>query len=167
MFTLLNTKHKTPKKVQSTLNNMMCYFSTTRISLDHIPDNCNSKDVEIFSLLLGNYQDKRQFSRTSGAYLSALINNSDDEEFKIHTKYLVNPPESLGHGNSGKRIVVEGNVGNYLGSYMKDGKIIVQGNVGRDLGSHMKDGEIVVNGDVGDWIGLFLILVIILSFLYS
>ena len=36
MFTLLNTKHKTPKKVQSTLNNMMCYFSTTRISLDRI-----------------------------------------------------------------------------------------------------------------------------------
>lgn len=50
-------------------------------------------------------------------------------------------------------IVVNGNVGMHLGSYMAGGTITVNGNTGDWAGAHMSDGRLVINGNAGNFLG--------------
>jgi len=78
----------------------------------------------------------------------------------------------LGFEMEGGRIVVNGNVGNFLGKgmrggvievlgnardwvglEMRGGRIAVRGNVGSAIGVKMMGGEIIVEGNAGFWIG--------------
>jgi hypothetical protein len=85
-----------------------------------------------------------------GWFVSALVNQADEEEITLPDMTGV---ESLGRSNR-KTIVIEGNVGRWVGNRMEEGTIVVQGYAGREFspgivsraGEHMKGGEIYVEG---------------------
>ena len=101
----------------------------------------SSKDIEMFSIVLGKHQQSRNF-RYSGIYLSRAINNSADKEFVVHTNYLDSLISFLGYENNGKIITINGNAGNGVGWFMKNGAITINGNAGDTVGYYMNGGNI-------------------------
>jgi formylmethanofuran dehydrogenase subunit C len=59
----------------------------------------------------------------------------------------------IGSHMSFGRILIDGDVGMYLGENMKGGMIQVNGSAGSWLGSNMNEGFIEVLGDAGDFVG--------------
>ncbi|MFM8332367.1 MAG: formylmethanofuran dehydrogenase subunit C [Candidatus Methylumidiphilus sp.] len=59
----------------------------------------------------------------------------------------------IGKGQTQGRIVVEGDVGAYLGLQLKGGVLTVSGSVGAYAACEMKNGEIHIGGDAGDFLG--------------
>ena len=105
----------------------------------------SSRDVEKFSLALVEFQDEEDFRYKAGIFLSSLINNGKDGDYVIHTRYLDKKIHWLGFMNR-KNIVIEGNVGHFLGAFMEGGTIVLNGNCGDDLGHFMAGGSIILNG---------------------
>ncbi|NYZ74492.1 hypothetical protein H0O00_05085 [Candidatus Micrarchaeota archaeon] len=112
----------------------------------------SAKDIENVSLALVEFQSEENFQWKAGAFLSALMNNSKDTEFVIHTAHLAEPIDYLGYKNT-KSITVIGNIGRDVGGLMKDGDIMVDGNAGEAVGVSMKGGTITVNGNAYGYIG--------------
>lgn len=120
----------------------------------------DAEDVGKFCVALAAHQEEFQdkdgsFGRIKskhlGTFLSALINNGNGNDFHICTKHLLFPIGDLCYENT-KNVVIEGDVGENLGEFMKSGKIIVN-NTGEFTGYHMKGGEILVEGEVGNCLG--------------
>ena len=111
-----------------------------------------SERIIEFSLLLGEYENKKYFEDFTGFYLSALINKSNGKDFKIITNYLTKTIHEIGYENT-KNIVVTGNAGWGVGNRMEDGEITVNGNAGWWVGWNMKDGKITINGNAGYGVG--------------
>jgi hypothetical protein len=91
----------------------------------------------------------------SGLYFSALINNCKKDspillDFSHYDKRLFN----VGYRNSSKVILIEGNVGAWLGCSMSGGKIVLNGNAKESVGQNMSGGEIIINGNPGHTFGL-------------
>ncbi|MBS3094012.1 hypothetical protein J4456_05540 [Candidatus Pacearchaeota archaeon] len=128
-----------------------------------------SNEIEELSLILGKYQRLNNFN-LSGYFLSKLINESNDEDFVIHTNYLEKLIDCIGYkniknltinGNAGdwvgykniKNLTINGNAGDWVGYEMENGRIEVNGNAGGWVGEQMKNGNITINGNVGDLVG--------------
>jgi hypothetical protein len=111
-----------------------------------------SKDIEKFSIQLAEFQNTEDFTFKAGHFLSALINKSPESDFIIHTRHLDVKIEHLGWSNT-KNIVIEGDSGDLLASFMLKGRITVKGNSGMFTCYGMKKGEIVINGDSGPSLG--------------
>src|SRR3989344_5074447 len=105
-----------------------------------------SNEIEELSLILGKYQRLNNFN-LSGYFLSKLINESNDEDFVIHTNYLEKLIDCIGYEMENGRIEVNGNAGGWVGEQMKNGNITINGNVGDLVGYGMEDGEIHINGE--------------------
>jgi hypothetical protein len=108
-------------------------------------------------------------SGPAGIYLSALINHAPEERIVLRpqdfdrtfhflgyrlpeNKTLIlqgNVGDFIGAGLSGGRLVVEGSVGNWCGAGMMNGEILVTGSVGQKTGEWMRDGEIHVDDTIG------------------
>ncbi|NYZ74440.1 hypothetical protein H0O00_04825 [Candidatus Micrarchaeota archaeon] len=112
----------------------------------------SAKDVENFSLALVEFQGEKRFSEKAGLFLSALINNSKDTVFVIHTAHFAESINHIGYLNT-KNITVEGNAGDYVGGLMTSGTITVEGDAGKKIGWLMKRGIITVKGDAGECVG--------------
>jgi hypothetical protein len=133
---------------------------------------CKSKDIELFSVALSQFQNTPNFSLRAGIFLSALINNSKGREFIIITKHISPSILAIGKQNT-KNITIDGDTSSFIGGGMKKGKITINGNVcgdglgilmnggtiivngccETDVGSKMKRGQIIVNGAVGLFLG--------------
>jgi hypothetical protein len=127
----------------------------------------NAKDIEKFSLILRDYQDKKHFRYYGGLYLSVLINNCTEDQITIHMQYeenlfrlaYENKKFLVIHGNAGdelgiensEEIIVNGEAGDFLG-HRNQGTIVVNGNTGHHLGFSNR-GKIIINGDTCDGIG--------------
>jgi len=117
------------------------------IAKSSAPSKIPSDSITDFSLLLGEYENNEYFEWLfTGFYLSALINKSKEQDFKIITNHLTKTISWIGYENV-KNIDVNGNVGYGVGWYMEEGKITVNGNAGNLVGNGMKGGEIHLNGD--------------------
>jgi len=114
---------------------------------------CSAVDIGSFSMELVKYQGEDWFSEKAGIFLSALMNNSADNEFYIHTSNLTIPVEFLGFRNT-KNFTVDGNIGINLGVQMEGGAITVKGECMASIGNMMQGGTITVEGSVGDLIGV-------------
>jgi hypothetical protein len=77
----------------------------------NIPKKYTARDIEEFSIVLGNFQDVNHFSRKAGEYLSALIKNSRAKNFTIHTNHLHDNLHNLCYWINGKRVLIKGNEG--------------------------------------------------------
>jgi formylmethanofuran dehydrogenase subunit C len=115
--------------------------------------NYSSEDITEFSRNLIQIQDDPDFEYKAGIFISALINKSNEDEFKIVTKGSKSM-SYLGYKNT-KKIVIDGDAGDMLGYKMsnQNSKITVLGNAGDSVGKEMNGGFIVVQGDAGDRIG--------------
>jgi hypothetical protein len=113
----------------------------------------SAEDVEKFSLALAfpEFQDKERFSSSAGLFLSVVINNGDDQDYIIHTRHL-QPIDFFGFRNR-KNIIVEGDIGSWLGSEMKSGSITVKGDAKRLIGNRMEGGTITVKGCAAGTVG--------------
>jgi len=111
-----------------------------------------AKDLETFSIAMADLQDDIDFLRKAGFFLSALINQSDDKEFVIHTSHLSRPIDSLGYCNK-KIVIVNGDVGDLVGAHMRAGTILVEGNASDSAGSYMKGGSLDIKGNARNWLG--------------
>lgn len=108
----------------------------------------SARDVENFSIALAEFQDEEGFVDKSGYFLSALINNSSDSDFVVHTAHLQYKVNFLGYENT-KNITIEGDVGRFLGNQIISGNISINGNTGRWVGAEMRGGNIRVKGNTG------------------
>jgi len=115
--------------------------------------NCTSSEINEFLLLLPTYQDMNRFCVKSGLYLSALINNSQNENIEISTTHLSVYPRFLGCFNEGKNIKINGNVDWCVGYKMIEGRMTISGNTGDLAGYEMLGGHIVVENDTAHKLG--------------
>jgi hypothetical protein len=127
-------------------------YQETYERISKIPRRYNSEEIEKFTLLLGKYQDSVNFDEIPGLFLSALINQSDDENFVLHTGYLTSYLHYIGWLNK-KNITIKGNAGTCLGRSMKNGKIIVEGDSRNNTGVLMSGGLIEIRGEANDYVG--------------
>ncbi len=106
-----------------------------------------AKDILNFSMALKKYE-RRDWFRTSGIFLSALIEQSKDGELEVYTNHLSQKISWIGSRNE-KNIVVVGNVGSATGLKMQKGKLTIIGDV-RAIGHLVYGGEIHVDGRFED-----------------
>lgn len=115
----------------------------------HAFERFTADDIFAFSITLRDYERglrrRNRQSYFSGVFLSDLINFSQDEDFRICTVGLEDPPQFLCRENR-KNVIITGNVGPYLGYRMVSGLIKVHGNVGSDIGCQMQGGRIEIFG---------------------
>lgn len=157
-------RERTPKSVQNQslvqiieLFQVYLQKSTTTVNQKFIEElakgkKFDAKSIEQFSLAFTIFQDSSTvISTLAGRFLSAIINNSSDQDFTIHTQHLDIKIDELGFENI-KNMAVMGDLGNLTGNLMKKGLILVKGSVGYATGHRMEDGEIFVekdcNGDI-------------------
>jgi len=106
----------------------------------------------------------------TGAFISALINRSSDEEFKVQTHAYSDPLPYLGmrlikslhvtgdttyggHGLAGGTMHVRGDGGEDVGFEMKAGTIHIHGDLLWECGRNMQGGHIRIDGDCGSQLG--------------
>ena len=80
-------------------------------------------------------------------------NDRDKDEALIRIVGNAAKVRRIGYRMATGSIVIEGNVGMYLGEEMSGGSILVTGNAESWLGVKMKGGQIKVKGDAGDLVG--------------
>lgn len=107
----------------------------------------SSKDINVFSIKIKEYESEPNFVRVVGAFISVLIDNSEENSFEVVTEHLTRKMLSLGYLNK-KRLIVNGDLGVYTGLCMKQGQLIINGNTGYYLGFMACGGEIYVNGEI-------------------
>ena len=129
----------------------------------------SAEDIEDFCYAL-DHSDQIPYLITgpAGVYISALCNHAAEDEIALHLRDLVVKINLLGYRlPPHKRIIVEGNVGdftgigldggeltiegsgkNYTGAGMKRGRIIVRHNLGFNTGHGMTGGELIVGGRI-------------------
>ncbi|MFH0860842.1 MAG: hypothetical protein V1921_06540 [Candidatus Altiarchaeota archaeon] len=106
---------------------------------------------EILKHLEGRWDADYKYSARVGAFLTALIRNSEHESFRIKPQHRIH---TLGvYLDREKEITVEGDVGDWLGDNMKAGTIIVKGDAGEYAGGDQHGGEIIVEGSAGPCAG--------------
>ncbi|MFH0860868.1 MAG: hypothetical protein V1921_06670 [Candidatus Altiarchaeota archaeon] len=104
---------------------------------------------ETLEMLEKGYGHEEHFPVRAGSLLTALMQNSSQQEFSIKPK---TPLDFLGYRlHDGKKITVEGDVGGYLGREMRNGTIHVNGNSGNHTAAGMGGGTIEVDGDAGEY----------------
>ncbi|MFH0860860.1 MAG: hypothetical protein V1921_06630 [Candidatus Altiarchaeota archaeon] len=109
--------------------------------------NLNSGQIQTILLALEKtFGEDEHFHWRAGIILSALINNSKDKEFRIKT---ATPLSCLGYNLKGKKLVVDGDVGNLTGAHMINGELVVNGNAGDNTGWDMHHGRIRITGNAG------------------
>jgi len=111
-----------------------------------------ARDVEQFSLALEQYQSEDGFPYWAGMYLSALINHCQNKYIPITTTHLEDL-YSIGFMNEGRTLVITGDGGFNLGSYMSAGRIVVTGDVADHVGDEIIGGEIHIQGSAGNFLG--------------
>ncbi len=112
----------------------------------------SAKDIEQFSIVLGGFQDEKDFAQKAGDFLSALINTGKETDYTINTASF-DFIWGLGYKNKGKNITIIGDGGNNVGGKMESGNILVKGNVRSNLGMGMIGGNILVEGDAHSNVG--------------
>ncbi len=134
-------------------------------------DNINEEIIQRISNYINKKQIFNEFSPTdsakAGVFLTKLIEISPSTEITLKLE-RGSDIDCLGYGFAGKKkIIVEGDLGDRIGYFMKAGILEINGNVfGRcganmtsgsieikedvrgDIGSSMEGGKIIVHGDV-------------------
>ncbi len=112
----------------------------------------SSNEIRSFSILLKEFEPGDWRFLHSGLFLSALINNSSEENFEILIKHLTQKIFYTGYKNT-KNILFFGHAGNGTGLKMKGGKLVVKGNGDDCVGKELSKGEIIIEGDLLDGTG--------------
>ncbi|MFN3910063.1 MAG: hypothetical protein ACK4J0_02420 [Candidatus Anstonellaceae archaeon] len=126
------------------LNNVDVYYKKAFNLVNQIKPNSN--EIEEFSKQLNLFESDPFFKIKAGLFLSALINSSEYQHFKIFTNSFQSKIHFLGFQNT-KNIEIFGDSGNNLGYKMQNGTIVVHGNTGDNIGFLMQGGKIYLKGN--------------------
>jgi len=112
-------------------------------------------DIEEFCCQLEN-SDKIRYSIAgpAGIYISALCNHAKEKEIALNLYTRGREIHLIGYKlKEGKRIQIEGNVGDFIGVGLCGGEIIVQGSCRNWTGAGMRSGKLSIKKDVGYYTG--------------
>ena len=85
-----------------------------------------------------------------GIYISALCNNLKEDNIRLRLHDLEPTFHFLGYQlPEGKTLVLEGDMGDFIGAGLSGGKLVIEGSTGNWTGVGMMKGELVINGYVG------------------
>jgi hypothetical protein len=110
-----------------------------------------AEDIEDFCYELDT-TDKIPYLITgpAGIYISALCNYAKEEEIILKLNDVKTQINLLGYRLPvGKKVVVEGNLGDFTGIGMEGGELIVEGNAKNYTGAGMKSGRIRITKNIG------------------
>ena len=110
-----------------------------------------AEDIEDFCYELDT-TDKIPYLITgpAGIYISALCNYAKEEEIVLKLNDLRTQINLLGYRLPvGKKVVVEGNLGDFTGIGMEGGELILEGNAKNYTGAGMKSGRIRIAKNIG------------------
>lgn len=110
-----------------------------------------AEDIEDFCYELDT-TDKIPYLITgpAGIYISALCNYAKEEEIVLKLNDVKTQINLLGYRLPvGKKVVVEGNLGDFTGIGMEGGELIVEGNAKNYTGAGMKSGRIRITKNIG------------------
>jgi hypothetical protein len=109
------------------------------------------EDIEEFCFAL-DHSDQIPYLITgpAGVYISALCNHAAEEEIALHLRDLTVKINLLGYRlPPHKKLIVEGNVGDFTGIGLDGGELIVEGSGKNYTGAGMKRGKIIVRHNLG------------------
>lgn len=85
-----------------------------------------------------------------GIYLSALCNNAKEESIRLRLYELKRIFHFLGYRlPEGKTLILEGDVGDFIGAGLSGGKLTVEGSTGNWAGAGMMKGELFITEHTG------------------
>ncbi len=110
-----------------------------------------AEDIEEFCYELDT-TDKIPYLITgpAGIYISALCNYAKEEEISLKLNDLKTQVNLLGYRLPvDKKVVVEGNLGDFTGIGMEGGELMVEGNAKNYTGAGMKSGRVGISKNIG------------------
>jgi hypothetical protein len=110
-----------------------------------------AEDIEEFCYELDS-TDKIPYLITgpAGIYISTLCNYAKEEEIYLKLNDLKTQINLLGYRLPvGKKVIVEGNLGDFTGIGLEGGELVVEGNAKNYTGAGMKSGRIRVTKNIG------------------
>jgi hypothetical protein len=110
-----------------------------------------AEDIEDFCFALENTQKiPYLIPGPAGLYVSALCNYVHEEEILLKLSELKTEINLLGFRLSkGKRLVIEGDTGDFTGIGIEGGELVVEGNAKNWTGAGMRSGKILVRKNIG------------------
>jgi len=111
----------------------------------------SAEDIEDFCFALENTQKiPYLIPGPAGVYLSALCNYADEEEILLKLSELKTEINLVGFRlPKGKRLVIEGDAGDFTGMGLEGGELVVEGNAKNWTGAGMRNGKISVKKNIG------------------
>ncbi len=109
------------------------------------------EDIEDFCFALENTQKiPYLIPGPAGVYLSALCNYAKEEEIILRLSELKTEINLIGFRlPKGKRLVIDGDAGDFTGIGLEGGELVVEGNAKNWTGAGMRSGKILVKKNIG------------------
>jgi hypothetical protein len=114
-----------------------------------------AEDIEDFCFELDN-SDRIPYMITgpAGIYIAALCNHCEESEIVLKLEEMKTQINLLGYRlPGGKKLLIEGNVGDFAGIGVEGGEVIIEGNAKNYAGAGMRSGKLVVTKNVGHHTG--------------
>ena len=110
-----------------------------------------AEDIEDFCFALENTQKiPYLIPGPAGLYISALCNYVEEEEILLKLSELKTEINLLGFRlPKGKRLVIEGDTGDFTGIGVEGGELTVEGNAKNWTGAGMRSGKILIRKNIG------------------
>jgi hypothetical protein len=111
----------------------------------------SAEDIEDFCFALENTQKiPYLIPGPAGLYISALCNYAKEEEILLKLSELKTEINLLGFRlTKGKRLLIEGDAGDFTGIGLEGGDLVVEGNAKNWTGAGMRSGRILVKKNIG------------------
>ena len=111
----------------------------------------SAEDIEDFCFELENTQKiPYLIPGPAGLYISALCNYTEEEEIVLKLSELKTEINLLGFRlPKGKRLLIEGDAGDFTGIGLEGGELVVEGNAKNWTGAGMRNGKILVKKNIG------------------
>jgi len=111
----------------------------------------SAEDIEDFCFALENTQKiPYLIPGPAGLYISALCNYAKEEEIVLKLSELKTEINLLGFRlTKGKRLLIEGDGGDFTGIGLEGGDLIVEGSAKNWTGAGMRSGKILVKKNIG------------------
>ncbi len=111
----------------------------------------SAEDIEDFCFALENTQKIPYFiPGPAGLYISALCNYAKEEEILLKLSELKTEINLIGFRlPKGKRLVIEGDAGDFTGIGLEGGELVVEGNTKNWTGAGMRSGKILIKKNIG------------------
>ena len=114
------------------------------------PEQFYAREIQEFLIEMSR-KPTDNFCDVRGMYLSWLVNNSPDNEFRFNVRNLDQPLDNVGYVmKEGKVLELVGDVGRRCGEAMQGGILRIHGSADRRAGHLMRAGLLEIDGNTGD-----------------